>query len=721
MACFWAIGLTLSRAASLTLQWDPSTDGAAVKYRLYGGADPSFLSPIAEIAAPATKLTITNLVRGQLSLFAVTVVTDEGLESDLSDPIAFIPNSIPTASNLNISGLQDQTASVSLQGVDADRDALLYFVQTLPANGTLSGVAPFLKYTPKPNFFGSDKFTYIVSDGLASSLAATVNITVQPINKPPTLNPLPFPVVLNALTLNEDAPMQTIALSGITSGATFEAQPLKVSVSISGLAVIPSATVSYVSPSTTGSISFKPAANAFGTSWITVTVDDGQPTNNTTYLRFAVTVNPVNDPPTLNPIANVTLNQGAAVQTISLTGITSGAANEADTLTLAAISSNPDLIPSPVISYVSPNTSGSLTFTPTPGANGSATITVMVNDGGASNNIVARSFTVTVNPPAPAISNLTALAGDARSLILSWNTDQSATCSADYGLTSALGLTSSVTTFGATHSLTLSNLRPATVYYVRVKATAAGGTTFSTIGSASTEAVRVLLLGAESGALVAPMSLIASSGAQNGKYISSAAAGSGTAQFDVNAGSGLNYRVWSRVSVPAGGGSFYISLDGGPESLVQLSDDGTGSWRWLLLGGMNASPTNCLLLPMTAGAHRIVIRNGAANTGIDQLGLVNDPQWQPILPTTQPVLVATTSLLGTADLSWQLNAGNAENVAIESSLDGINFVPLTVIPATGSTLRVANLLGLIPYYFRVFAFNSVDRTAYSKPALARSN
>jgi len=50
------------------------------------------------------------------------------------------------------------------------------------------------------------------------------------------------------------------------------------------------------------------------------------------------------------------------------------------------------------VSYSSPSSTGSLTFTPAPNAYGSATITVTVNDGGASNNLVTRSFVVTVNP-----------------------------------------------------------------------------------------------------------------------------------------------------------------------------------------------------------------------------------------------------------------------------------------------------------------------------------
>jgi len=68
---------------------------------------------------------------------------------------------------------------------------------------------------------------------------------------------------------------------------------------------------------------------------------------------------------------------------------------------VTASSSNPGLIPQPTVNYTSPNSTGTLRFTPVAQANGVATITVTVNDGGASNNVVTRSFTVTVSANTP--------------------------------------------------------------------------------------------------------------------------------------------------------------------------------------------------------------------------------------------------------------------------------------------------------------------------------
>jgi len=236
---------------------------------------------------------------------------------------------------------------------------------------------------------------YVTSDTNFVPTTTTPNVA-------PTLNSIAN------LTLNESAGPQTVSLSGISSGAANESQTLTMTASSSNTGLIPNPTVSYTSPNATGSLSFTPVAAASGTATITVTVNDGQAQNNTATRTFTVTVNAVNDVPTLNSIANVTVNEDAGPQTVSLSGITSGAANENQTLTVTASSSNTGLIPNPTVTYTSPNTTGSLSFTPKPDANGSATVTVTVNDGQSANNLITRTFTVTVNAvnDAPTLSHI---------------------------------------------------------------------------------------------------------------------------------------------------------------------------------------------------------------------------------------------------------------------------------------------------------------------------
>ncbi|HNT15977.1 MAG TPA: Ig-like domain-containing protein, partial [Verrucomicrobiota bacterium] len=112
---------------------------------------------------------------------------------------------------------------------------------------------------------------------------------------------------------------------------------------------------------------------------------------------FTVRVNAVNDAPTLDAIANQSVAGNGGVVTVGLSGISSGAANEADVLVVSAVSSNPGLVPHPTVSYVSPGATGSLRLNPAANQSGSAVITVTVNDGQAVNHTVTRSFTVAVD------------------------------------------------------------------------------------------------------------------------------------------------------------------------------------------------------------------------------------------------------------------------------------------------------------------------------------
>jgi hypothetical protein len=115
-----------------------------------------------------------------------------------------------------------------------------------------------------------------------------------------------------------------------------------------------------------------------------------------------------NQPPTLDGLANLTIYQNAGSQTIALTGITSGSLSENQVLRVTVVSSNPNLITKPAVTYISPNATGTLVFRPAATLTGTSIITVTVNDGGKSNNIVTKKFVVTViappNPLAPRFS-----------------------------------------------------------------------------------------------------------------------------------------------------------------------------------------------------------------------------------------------------------------------------------------------------------------------------
>src|SRR5262249_9511462 len=159
---------------------------------------------------------------------------------------------------------------------------------------------------------------------------------------------------ISNLTINENAGQQTINLTGISSGASNQVQVLTVTATSSDPGLIPNPTINYTSPNSIGTLTFTPAAFVTGSSTIDVTVNNGGLSNNTIVRSFIVTVNPVNYAPTLDPIGNLTIDENSGTQTVELTGISSGATNEMQTLTVTAFSSNPNIVPNPSINYTSP-------------------------------------------------------------------------------------------------------------------------------------------------------------------------------------------------------------------------------------------------------------------------------------------------------------------------------------------------------------------------------
>ena len=94
-------------------------------------------------------------------------------------------NQPPVADNKSVQTNEDTRVTVTLQGDDPEGKSLKFRVISGPKHGDLTGQAPYLKYTPDPNYHGSDSFTFRVSDGKADSNLAKVSIIVKPVNDAP--------------------------------------------------------------------------------------------------------------------------------------------------------------------------------------------------------------------------------------------------------------------------------------------------------------------------------------------------------------------------------------------------------------------------------------------------------------------------------------------------------------------------------------------------------
>ena len=346
------------------------------------------------------------------------------------------PPSIDAVPNLSL--LEDgATQIINLTGITAGVSESQPLTVSATSNNTLllpdpnvTYISPnttgVLSFATAPDQFGTATVTITVTDGGLDGNLSTADdngiftrafdVVVNQVNDSPTIDSLAD------LTIDEDAAQQSIDLTGITAGGG-ETQDLRIIATSSDLALIPNPVVDYTSNNSVGSVSFTPVAAQSGIATITVTVTDAgldgniesDGDNGTTVITFGVTINPINDPPTIDPLTNLELLEDAETKEIALVGISAGD-SESQPLRVEAVSSNPTIIPNPLISYITDNTTGSLNLTPLADQFGSSTITVTVTDGGLDGNLatandngsVTTTFDVVVSPvnDAPTINNL---------------------------------------------------------------------------------------------------------------------------------------------------------------------------------------------------------------------------------------------------------------------------------------------------------------------------
>jgi methionine-rich copper-binding protein CopC len=321
----------------------------------------------------------------------------------------------PAAATTN----EDNAVTVTLSGTDPEGQTITFAIASQPTNGTLSNLTQVppnqatVLYTPNPDYFGPDSFTFTGNDGQATSAPGTATITVNPVNDAPSFT------ASNPPAVGEDAGTQTIP-----NWATFDPGPPNESAQ-----TVLAYTVSNVSNgalfstppavATNGTLTYTPAVNANGSSTFDVVVqDDGGTANGgvdtSPPQTFTITVNAINDAPvmTAGGTLGYTENNAPAgvdpavtvsdVDSANLVGATVqitagfqsgadqlacsacggiGAVFAGDTLTLSG-SATVAAYQTALLGVTYENTSENPTTTP-------RTITWIANDGAAANNLSA--------------------------------------------------------------------------------------------------------------------------------------------------------------------------------------------------------------------------------------------------------------------------------------------------------------------------------------------
>lgn len=119
--------------------------------------------------------------------FTYTISDGHGGSATGNVAITVTPsNDGPDAVNDNANANEDSPVAIDVlvNDSDPDNDPISVVSFTTPAHGSISQTGNVLTYTPAANYNGIDQFNYTISDGTGMD-AATVRITVAPVNDPP--------------------------------------------------------------------------------------------------------------------------------------------------------------------------------------------------------------------------------------------------------------------------------------------------------------------------------------------------------------------------------------------------------------------------------------------------------------------------------------------------------------------------------------------------------
>jgi gliding motility-associated-like protein len=207
-----------------------------------------------------------------------TVQDDDGLGSK-SATITVTVNSVnvpPIATNDIVNTSEDVSPlAINVIANDSDPDGSLNpasVIVTNAVNGTfVPNQSGFVTYTPPLNFNGIATAKYTVKDNEGRvSNEATITVTVNAVNDPPSFDP-----IANQRVLKNSA-NKTINITGITAGP-LETETLTLKATSDAPGIVPNPVISYNGTASTATLTFKPQANQAGNATITVDLTDQGP------------------------------------------------------------------------------------------------------------------------------------------------------------------------------------------------------------------------------------------------------------------------------------------------------------------------------------------------------------------------------------------------------------------------------------------------------------
>ncbi|SIS63415.1 VCBS repeat-containing protein [Thalassolituus maritimus] len=311
--------------------------------------------------------------------FTVQVSDGELTDSILVDVSVSEVNDAPVVAQgsvVSMTTAEDTQKSVTLTASDVDGDSLNWAVSTPASNGSAAVAAGVVSYTPAMGYNGSDSFVVSVSDG-TETVTVQINVTVTAENDAPVIDQAEA-----SITTAEDT-QGTVSLSATDPEGT------SLNWSITGVAANGTASVS-----SSGLVTYDPAANFNGSDSFTVTVSDGDLSDS---IVVAVSVTAVNDAP------EITEGEAASLSTDedNMGSVTLNATDvEGDAINWSIQSQASDGVA--VVSGA--GTSQTVNYTPAADFHGSDSFVVRVSDGDLTDTITV-NVTVNAANDAPVITS----------------------------------------------------------------------------------------------------------------------------------------------------------------------------------------------------------------------------------------------------------------------------------------------------------------------------
>jgi hypothetical protein len=173
----------------------------------------------------------------------------------------------------------------------------------------------------------------------------------------------------------EDTPTGAIAF--VVGDVETPAGDLTVTGTSSNPTLVPDANIVFGGSGANRTVTITPAANQWGTTDITIVVDDG--TGGTASDTFVLTVTAVNDAPTISDIGNQVTAEDTPTGAIAF--VVGDVETPAGGLTVTGTSSNPTLVPDANIVFGGSGANRTVTITPAANQWGTTDITIVVDDG----------------------------------------------------------------------------------------------------------------------------------------------------------------------------------------------------------------------------------------------------------------------------------------------------------------------------------------------------